>query len=374
MATFTIATMAETDSKTDADSKQTVELREDLKRSNALLQAEIDMFERYISRMDPQAGSETSASQEMGTSRGRKNRVRTPERQQLLTLEQKFDVAQSMHKQLIQDLKRLQHSSERALDNYKATLEEADIHLAEVKKECLNFDFDIGKALRDKTCVTMSAEKVIRYTEDSIRAKDSLIEKLHRKNVALLALKRKLQLQLKQQEEMAEGLTALDFEHLKIENIKSRKRMDEQNHEHLNLKLLAGKTLQTLNSKKEKLHTLTNESDALSSDIASRMKLLVKIEEETKQAEEERNKAEALNRKLRRQLADFCVPHVLEYIKVKESHSQLENNVKALERKVEIAEMALKTYSKAWDKLRIAAGAGPARAQQAALDVELCGL
>ncbi|XP_051545375.1 coiled-coil domain-containing protein 113-like [Myxocyprinus asiaticus] len=366
--------MAETDSKTDADSKQTVELGEDLKRYNALLQAEIDMFERYISRMDPQTGSETSASQEMGTSRGRKSRVRTPERPQMLTLEQKFDVAQSVHKQLIQDLKRLQHRSERALDNYKATLEEADIHLAEVKKESLNFDFDIGKALWDKTNVTMSAEKVIRYTEDRIRAKDSQIEKLHRKNVALLALKRKLQLQLKQQEEMAEGLTALDFEHLKIENIKSRKRMDEQNHEHLKLKLLAGKTLQTLNSKKEKLHTLTNESDALSSDIASRMKLLVKIEEETKQAEGECSKAEALNSKLRGQLADFRVPHVLEYIKVKDCHSQLENNVKAWERKVEIAEMALKTYTKAWDKLRIAAGAGPACARQAALDVELCGL
>lgn len=54
---------------------------------------------------------------------------------------------------------------------------------------------------------------------------------------------------------------------------------------------------------------------------------------------QERIKAEALNRKLRGQLSDFQVPHVLKYIEVKDSHSQLEKNVRAWERKVEIAEV-----------------------------------
>ncbi|RXN21930.1 coiled-coil domain-containing protein 113-like [Labeo rohita] len=297
---------------------------------------------------------------------GRKTKVRTPERQQLLTLEQKCDIAISMHKQMTEDLKRAKHHSERELDNYKATLEEADIHLAEVKKECCQFDRDIGKALRDKKCVTMSAEKVIRYIEDKVKTKENLIEKLHQKNAGLLAYKKKLQIQLKQQEEMGEGLTALDFEQLKFQNMKCRKRQDEQNLKHMELKLLAGKTLHVLNSEKEKLQTLTHESDVLNSDIGLREKLLVKIEEETKQAEEERNKAEALNRKLRGQLADFQVPHVLQYIKVKESHSQLQKSVKEWERKVEIAEMSLKTYTKSWDKLRIAAGARPVPARLAA--------
>ncbi|KAA0724528.1 Coiled-coil domain-containing protein 113 [Triplophysa tibetana] len=349
--------MAETreDRKTDA------ELVEDLKRCNALLQAEIDLFERYTSnvRMDLRAESEIAS--QMGTSGGKKTRVQTPERQQLLTLEQKCAVAQNVLKQLNQDLKRLQSNSERVLDNYKATLEEADVHLAEVKKECCQFDRDIGKALRDKPSL-MRVEKVIRYIEDRIKAKDNLMEKLDRQNAALLAHKRKLHLQLKIQEKMGKGLTALDFELLKIENIRSRKQLDEQNHKNMDLKLLAVKTLQAMNSIKENLQTLTLESDVLGGDIASRIKLMVKIEEETKQAEEERSKAESLNRKLRGQLADFQVPHVLKYIEVKDSHSQLEKNVRAWERKVEIAEMALKTHTKAWDKLRMSAGAGPPRA------------
>lgn len=52
----------------------------------------------------------------------------------------------------------------------QATLEEADVHLAEVKKECCQFDRDIGKALRDKPSL-MRVEKVIRYIEDRIKAK-----------------------------------------------------------------------------------------------------------------------------------------------------------------------------------------------------------
>ncbi|XP_077066606.1 cilia- and flagella-associated protein 263 isoform X1 [Siphateles boraxobius] len=362
-------------SKTDTDQNQLVELVKDLKRSNAALQAEIGIYEQYICQLDLQTPSEAfeTARMEMATSPGRKTKVRTPERQQLLTLEQKCDVAQSVLKQMTEEMKRAKDHSERELDNYKATLEEADIHLAEFKKECCQFDRDICKALQDKKCLTMSAEKVIIYIEDRIRAKENLIEKLHRKNTALVAHKKKLQVQLKQQEEKSEGLMALDFKQLMFENIKSCKQLDEQKLEHLDLKLLAGNALQALNCNKKKLQILTLESDVLNSDIALRMKLLVKIEEEIKQAEEERNKAEALNGKLRGQLADYHVPHVLQYIEVKESHGQLQKSVKEWERKVEIAEMALKTFTKSWDKLQIAAGARPVPARRAATNPVLHG-
>ena len=54
---------------------------------------------------------------------------------------------------------------------------------------------------------------------------------------------------------------------------------------------------------------------------------------------QERLKAETLNRKLRGQLADYRVPHVLQYITAKDSHSQLEQSVRTWERKVEISEV-----------------------------------
>ncbi|CDQ59511.1 unnamed protein product [Oncorhynchus mykiss] len=372
---FTLATMAETvQDVSEADKRHLVELVKELRRSNAVLRAETDMYERYISRLDPRdlvpqplsdsLGAAAASQLEIGGGRGRKMKTRTTALEQLqrLTLEQKCDVAQRELDETKEDLEKLKESSERVLHNYKATLEEADIQLVEVKKASYEFDRDVAKVLREKRGVMMGAEKVIRYFEDRMRAKDTLVEKLRLKNAALHVQKRKLQLQLRQKEEMGEALHEVDFQQLKIENSQYLERIDERNQDLLRLKLLAGNTLQVLNSYKKKLQSMTCESKLLSSDITSRKEMLVKIEEETLQAEEERAKAETLNRKLRGQLADFRVPQVLQYITAKASHSQLEQSVRAWERKVEISEMALKTHTKTWNKLKEAAGAGPVTA------------
>ncbi|XP_023827477.1 cilia- and flagella-associated protein 263 isoform X2 [Salvelinus sp. IW2-2015] len=337
---FTLATMAETvQDVSEADKQHLVELVKELRRSNAVLRAETDMYERYISRLDPRdlvpqplsdsLGAAAASQLEIGGGRGRKMKKRTTALEQLqrLTLEQKCDVAQRELDETKEDLEKLKESSERVLHNYKATLEEADIRLVEVKKASYEFDRDVAKVLREKRGVMMGAEKVIRYFEDRMRAKDTLVEKLRLKNAALHVQKRKLQLQLRQKEEMGEALHEVDFQQLKIENSQYLERIDERNQDLLRLKLLAGNTLQVLNSYKE------------------------------------RAKAETLNRKLRGQLADFRVPHVLQYITAKASHSQLEQSVRAWERKVEISEMALKTHTKTWNKLKEAAGVGPVTAR-----------
>ncbi|XP_038857024.1 coiled-coil domain-containing protein 113 [Salvelinus namaycush] len=311
--------MAETvQDVSEADKRHLVELVKELRRSNAVLRAETDMYEWYISRLDPRDLVPQPLSDSLGAA---------------------------------------------AASHYQATLEEADIRLVEVKKASYEFDRDVAKVLREKRGVMMGAEKVIRYFEDRMRAKDTLVEKLRLKNAALHVQKRKLQLQLRQKEEMGEALHEVDFQQLKIENSQYLERIDERNQDLLRLKLLAGNTLQVLNSYKKKLQSMTCESKLLSSDITSRKEMLVKIEEETLQAEEERAKAETLNRKLRGQLADFRVPHVLQYITAKASHSQLEQSVRAWERKVEISEMALKTHTKTWNKLKEAAGVGPVTAR-----------
>ena len=76
------------------------------------------------------------------------------------------------------------------------------------------------------------------------------MEKLRLKNAALLVQKRKLRLQMFQKEEMGEALHEVDFQQLKIENSQYLERIDERNQDLLRLKLLAGNTLQILNSYK----------------------------------------------------------------------------------------------------------------------------
>ena len=54
---------------------------------------------------------------------------------------------------------------------------------------------------------------------------------------------------------------------------------------------------------------------------------------------QERAKAESINRKLRSSLADYKVPHVMEYVSEKADLYELQKKVKSWERKVEIAEV-----------------------------------
>ncbi|XP_062856221.1 coiled-coil domain-containing protein 113 [Trichomycterus rosablanca] len=351
------------ESSSETDNNRITERIEDLRLSNETLRVENEMFEGYIHRLhlqkvvfQPMPESLSPVSQiEMGCERKSKTQGPSQERPQPLTLEQKCYVGQKELEEKMHELKQLRSSSEKDINNHKVTIQEADTRLAEIKKASYEFDRDVIKTLQQKEGAVLGAQTVVRYIEDKIKAKDTLIEKLRLKNVVLRAQKKKLQLQQRQKEEMGEGLTKIDFGHLQIENSQYLERIDECNQELLHLKLHAANTLQVLNSYKAKLQFLTGDLKTLSIEITSREEMLTKIAAETQQTEEERVKTENLNRKLRAQLADFRVPHVLDYVSAKTSLAQLNTSVKSWERKVEVAEMVLKEQTKSW-KLRATDG------------------
>ncbi|XP_018431136.1 PREDICTED: coiled-coil domain-containing protein 113 [Nanorana parkeri] len=241
------------------------------------------------------------------------------------------------------------------LDFNQATMGEAEIRRKEIKKAMYEFDRDIGKAaVRSKKGGGVTPEKVLRYMEEKTRARDSLVDKLRLKNAALKIQKKKLQMQLKQKEDMGEILTEVDFQQLKIENAQFLERIDERNQDLLHLKLNAGHTLQILNSYKKKLQNTTMESTRLAKEISTRNDMLQRIEQETQQVEQERAKAESLNKKLRKQLSDYRVPAVLDYVHEKMQQEELENSIRTWERKVELAELSLKTQRRSWEQLKAA--------------------
>ncbi|RXM29581.1 Coiled-coil domain-containing protein 113 [Acipenser ruthenus] len=399
--------MAEVDSDTQSEGRpliyefedqQLLDLAEELSHSNAAIKAETEVFERYFSRIDPkdllpQPLAEQPllglSAQEFSQFRGRrksKSRSMTAERLVRLTVEQKCDVAQRELEEMRDALERLKEGSERVLSNYKATVEESEIRMCELKKASYEFDRDIGRSMFERKGVMMGAEKVIRYIEDKSRTKasqDTLIEKLRLKKAALKVQKRKLQMQLKQKEEMGEALHEVDFQQLKIENSQYLEKIDERNQDLLRLKLLAGNTLQVLNTYKDKakaehcLHEMNRRRDidrlwgisfqkeemgeALHEVDFQQLKIensqyLEKIDERNQDllglkllagntlqvlnAYKERSKAETMNKRLRGQLSDYQVPNVLDYVTGKASHSDLEQSVHIWERKVEISEVS----------------------------------
>jgi len=243
--------------------------------------------------------------------------------------------------------------AEKKLDNLRAIMEEADIRLAEIKKTQYEFKRDVVSGAVNPRTGRVIAEKLIRSVEDKVRSRDTLIEKLRLKNSTLKVLKKKLQLQLKQKEEMGEVLHEVDFNQLKIENSQYLEKIDERNQDLLRLKLMATNVLQILNTYKKKLSTLTMESDRLKTEIVQRKDLFSKIESEMKLVEQEKSTAEERNSKCKQQLQDFKVPEVMEYVNEKAELYELRKAVQSWERKVEIASMALKTHMITWKKLKV---------------------
>ncbi|XP_046843350.1 coiled-coil domain-containing protein 113-like isoform X2 [Xenia sp. Carnegie-2017] len=337
-------------------------LVEETLQANSILKNEANMFEKYLKRVDNKYGASTSAMfvqtvQEQTTSRTFKKRTRSRglsvDKSLKLTAEQKCDIAQRELEELKEEMEKLRDSSEKILDNYKAIMEEADLQTAEMKKSCYEFNRDIVQGSVNLRTNKIIAEKVVRYFEDKIRNRDTLIEKLRLKNSTFRVQKKKLQMQLKQKEEMGEVLHEVDFNQLKIENQQYLEKIDDRNKDLLRLKLMAGNVLQVLNTYKKKLHSLTEESAQLKHEIASRSELSSKIDVETQLVEKERVKALELNQRRRQQLNDYKVPQVLEYVRERASLYELNKTVKMWERKVEIAEMALKTYRKMWKQIQL---------------------
>lgn len=353
----------------DLSDEQIFQLLEETMRANDVLAAETQMFEKYQKRVEPrdhaghpsvplnavtsQSSHDLGVISRVGRKRS-KSRSSTLERTLRLSAEQKCDIAQREIEEYREEIDKLRDESERVMDNFKAIMEEADMRFGEIKKSSYEFERDINKGSVNARTSKVIAEKVTRYFDDKLRSRDTLIEKLRLKNATLKVQKKKLQMQLKQKEEMGEVLHEVDFNQLKIENQQYIEKIDERNQDLLRLKLMAGNTLQVLNSYKKKLHFYTLESERLKTEISSRLELLSRIDTETKSVEQERSKAEKINRKLRQQLGDYKVPDVMEYVGEKANLYELQKKVRTWERKVEIAEMALKTHRKAWTQLQMA--------------------
>ncbi|XP_048371247.1 coiled-coil domain-containing protein 113 isoform X2 [Sphaerodactylus townsendi] len=329
----------------------------------SILKLESAIFQKFLSRMEPKDSHAVPerhpSSMDLGqvtfprSRRRSKSRVAT-DRLICLTVEQKCDLAQRELEETKEDIQRMKENSERVLQNYLAVLEEEDIRMVDIKKALADFEKDIVQTITKKKGSIIASDKVLRYMEEKIRSRDVLKEKIRLKNDSLKVQKKKMQMQLKQKEELGEALHEVDFQQLKIENAQFLEKIEERNQDLLRQKMTVGSGLHILNSYKRKLQTATAVAARLVKDITQRKESLEKIDREFIVVEKERIKAEVLNKKLRKQLAYYKVPPVLDYVHEKIAVHELDNIIKIWERKVEIAQMALLSYRSVWQKARMA--------------------
>ncbi|XP_062967141.1 coiled-coil domain-containing protein 113 isoform X1 [Cynocephalus volans] len=334
-------------------------LVEEFSYGNSALKTETEMFEKYYSKLESrdhqaQQLSELKMPAEFAQFRGRRrSKTRTGmDRVSVLTVDQKLELVQKELEDMKEEIRHMRANAERDLQHHEAIIEEAEIRWTEVQRAVYEFEKDILKTISKKKGSILATQKVMKYIEDMNRRRDNMKDKLRLKNVSLKVQKKKILSQLRQKEELGEALHEVDFQQLKIENAQFLETIEARNQELIQLKLASGNTLQVLNTYKGKLHRAMELSINLDKEILVRNELLEKIERETLQAEEDRAKAEAWNKKLRKQLAEFRAPQVMVYLREKILNGDLEKSIRMWERKVEIAEMSLKGYRKAWNKMK----------------------
>ncbi|XP_061029030.1 coiled-coil domain-containing protein 113 [Eubalaena glacialis] len=357
----TSASEAQAQNESELPVIQLCGLVEELSYGNSALKTETEMFEKYYNKLEPRDQRPPRLSElkisgaEIAQLRGRR---RSKSRISLgrvtgLSVDQKFKLVQKELDDTKSEIRHIRANAERDLQHHEAIVEEAEIRWTEVQREVHEFEKDILKTISKKKGSSLATQKVMKYIEDMNRRRDNMKDKLCLKNVFLKVQRKKVLLQLRQKEEVGEALHDVDFQQLKIENAQFLETIEAKNQELIQLKLVSGNTLQILNTYKSKLHRAMEMSLNLDKEFLLRKELLEKVEKETLQVEEDRAKAMALNKQLRKQLSEFRAPQVMMYVREKIRNRDLEKTIRMWERKVEIAEMSLKGYRKAWNKMKI---------------------
>lgn len=314
------------------------------RRINDRLELENSLFESYLRRAAERNPGAFTGDEEARTLAAQRKQGAMKK----LSLEwhQKHEVGVHEMDDIREETDKLRTEHEALVDSLRAQMEETDIRISEIKKDAYEFKRDVVIGAENARTGKTVAEKVVRHMDDKIRSKGSVIEKLRLKNAQLKAQVSKLESQLQQKEDMGEVLHAIDFDQLKIENQQYLEKIEDRNNELLRLKLTTGNTIQVLNDIKHKLGLLNEESEQLKSETASRREMLARMGEETKRAEAERERAARAERKAKREIAPqetTKLPQVLEYVQQKSEDFELQKQIAAMAKKVDLAEMALKS-------------------------------
>lgn len=226
------------------------------------------------------------------------------------------------------------------LAHVQAMLEQTDLRITALKHEAYEFKRDVVIGGQHPRNGRTMAEKVVKYFEDQIRAKDALADKLRLKNQTLRAVQAKLETSLRQKEEAGDVLHYIDFHQLQIENKQHLARIEERNNELLRLKLSTGQTVQSLNGMKSKLSDAARAIVRLRAEMRARTALLGKLQAENASLSEAvaraQERAEAMVRAAR---ASADLPTVLDYIELTALQTGLHKELTAAARKLEIAEL-----------------------------------
>jgi chromosome segregation ATPase len=296
------------------------------------LQLENSVFQKFYEKKSMELGAD-----EYTKGKKKKNKVAA----KLLTVEQRVDVANVVHEDLLGEIESNRKNSEKMIDTLRAVLEETEIRIGELKRDAYEFKREVVVGAENARTGKIMAERVTRYFEDKLKQVDAVIEKLRLKNSTLKSQINKIEMQLAQKEEVGDSLHYIDFHQLQIENKQYVLKIEDRNEELLMVKLSTGKTIQVLNDYKKRLKEKLDEAEWLKGEVASKKSLLTKLEKEDGRVIKDLKGEKKSRNRLVQQIEEAAaMPNIEDYIQQKREMYELQSNLANWKKKVEIMEMA----------------------------------
>lgn len=267
-----------------------------------------------------------------GRRRGRNYQRRTSDHKDVyLLLEDKHTILLAEQERLKAEREKGERQLEDAKDLLRATFEEAQTRIKEVKMEMAYFKREVA-AERD-----VSADKILKYFADRPATKENYIRKLKEKCTSLHQSIAKLQTQLRSREDQGDQFQTIDFDQLKIENHQFNERIDQKNAELVDLKGTTTRTVQELNKLTDRLNQLLSDQIDFKKQLKSRQEHVEKVSAEIEVVRKEAAVAQKKSVALKLQNEAVKVPKVEDYIAQKAEMYELEKAAVNWKRKVEIA-------------------------------------
>ena len=159
---------------------------------------------------------------------------------------------------------------------------------------------------------------------------------------------RKVSLQIKQKDDMGEVVTGVDFEQLKIENQQYLEKIDVKNTDLLSLKAKSSNTALKLGSKKEELNKIVALNTSTKREIEAKEAMRERCKLESSRVLIDIEEAKSALSDIKQKVEDFRVPETKEYIQGKLKLEEIRHKAGIWLRKVEIAELKLRSVSGRW--------------------------
>ena len=310
---------------------------EELEKENEQKRRENQLFESYLTRNKGDESFEESQIEVERKGKGRKRAAQQQEKKEL-TAEDKYEIATTELEALRKNIEDGKKQSEELLEMLRAVLEETDMAIAEIKREAYEFKRDIVIGSENTKTGKVIAERLIKYMEEKIKLKDTVIKKFEMRNQQLKLHINKANAQIKQKAEAGDDLKFIDFHQLQIENKKHVNEIDDRNKKMISLKATTTNIVEKLNKIKGTLHGKEEALNKINDDIENSKKQTEENAKEKEQIDKDIQVEIEVNKRLK-QKKDKAehIPSVMHYIKMKEKLSNRRTQVRNIQRKIDIA-------------------------------------